>query len=79
MRKDPILDLADCTEFRQTLLARPPRIAHGTVALLALLLGAALLWAFEQSLGSAWNADVKLAWATAYAQLARLMTDATRE
>jgi multidrug resistance efflux pump len=45
MRKDPILDLADCTEFRQTLLARPPRIAHGTVALLALLLGAALLWA----------------------------------
>jgi HlyD family secretion protein len=44
MRKDQILDLADCTEFRQTLLARPPRIVHGTAILLALLLGAALLW-----------------------------------
>ena len=42
MRNDLILDLADCTEFRQTLLARPPRIVHGTVILLALLLGAAL-------------------------------------
>ena len=45
MRNEQILDLADCTEFRQTLLARPPRIAPGTVALLALLLGAALVWA----------------------------------
>jgi multidrug efflux pump subunit AcrA (membrane-fusion protein) len=45
MRNDLILDLADCTEFRQALLARPPRIAHGTVILLSLLLGAALLWA----------------------------------
>jgi multidrug resistance efflux pump len=45
MRKDLILDLADCTEFRQTLLARPPRIVHGTAVLLALLLGAALVWA----------------------------------
>jgi multidrug resistance efflux pump len=44
MRKSLIHDLADCTEFRQTLLARPPRIVHGTVALLGLLLGAALLW-----------------------------------
>jgi multidrug efflux pump subunit AcrA (membrane-fusion protein) len=44
MRKSLILDLSDCTEFRQTLLARPPRIVHGTVTLLALLLGAALVW-----------------------------------
>jgi multidrug resistance efflux pump len=40
-----VLDLADCTEFRQTLEARPPRCVHGTVVLLAALLGAALLWA----------------------------------
>jgi multidrug efflux pump subunit AcrA (membrane-fusion protein) len=45
MRKELILDLADCTEFRQTLLARPPRIVHGTAVLLALLLAAALAWA----------------------------------
>src|SRR5262249_45289090 len=32
------------TEFRQTLQARPPRIVHGTAALLALLLGTALVW-----------------------------------
>jgi multidrug resistance efflux pump len=44
MRKDLVLDLADCTEFRQTLLARPPRIVHGTVFLLVLVLTAALLW-----------------------------------
>jgi multidrug resistance efflux pump len=44
MRNDLILDLTDCTEFRQALLARPPRVVHGTVILLALLLGAALLW-----------------------------------
>ena len=45
MRNDLVLDLADCTEFRQTLQARPPRVAHGTVLLLAALLGTALLWA----------------------------------
>jgi multidrug efflux pump subunit AcrA (membrane-fusion protein) len=39
-----ILDLADCTEFRQCLEARPPRIVHGTVWLLCGLLGAALAW-----------------------------------
>ena len=42
MRNDLILDLADCTEFRQTLLARPPKIVHGTAGLLVVLLGAAL-------------------------------------
>src|SRR5262245_15222633 len=44
MRKDLIVDLADCSEFRQTLQARPPRIVHGTAFLLAGLLGAALAW-----------------------------------
>jgi multidrug resistance efflux pump len=39
-----ILDLADCTEFRQTLEARPPRIVHGTVWLLAALLGSSVGW-----------------------------------
>jgi multidrug resistance efflux pump len=38
-------DLADCTPFRQTLLARPPRVAHGTVGLLVALVGAAVAWA----------------------------------
>jgi hypothetical protein len=44
MSEAMILDLADCTEFRQTLPARPPRIVHWTVILLAPLLGTALLW-----------------------------------
>jgi multidrug resistance efflux pump len=41
---DPVLDLADCTEFRQTQLARPPGIVHGTAILLTTLLGIALAW-----------------------------------
>jgi multidrug resistance efflux pump len=45
MRNDLVLDLAECTEFRQTLLARPPQIVHGTAGLLVVLLGAALAWA----------------------------------
>ncbi len=45
MRNEPIVNLADCTTFRQTLLARPPRLAHATAVLLALLLGTALVWA----------------------------------
>ena len=45
MRSELILDLADCTEFRQTLLARPPKIVHGTAGLLVVLLGVALAWA----------------------------------
>jgi hemolysin D len=44
MRHYQVVDLAECTTFRQTLLARPPRLAHGTVVLLVLLLGAALTW-----------------------------------
>jgi HlyD family type I secretion membrane fusion protein len=39
-----VSDLAECKEFRQTLLARPPRIVHGAVLLLATLLGTALGW-----------------------------------
>jgi multidrug efflux pump subunit AcrA (membrane-fusion protein) len=45
MRNDLVLDLADCSEFRQTLLARPPTIVHGTAGLLVILVGAALAWA----------------------------------
>jgi HlyD family secretion protein len=45
MRHDQVVDLTDCTEFRQTLLARPPRIVHGTVMLLTVFLATALLWA----------------------------------
>ena len=42
MRNALILDLADCTEFRQTLLAAPAAVVHGTLVLLVALLGAAL-------------------------------------
>jgi adhesin transport system membrane fusion protein len=39
------LDLSGCTEFAQTLQARPPRLVHTTVVLLTALLAGALLWA----------------------------------
>jgi multidrug efflux pump subunit AcrA (membrane-fusion protein) len=45
MRTERIVDLAECTTFRQTLLARPPRIVHGTALLLTGLLGTGLAWA----------------------------------
>jgi len=38
MRNDLVRDLADCTEFRQTLQARPPGIVHGTLVLLVVLI-----------------------------------------
>ena len=44
MRNELVLDLADCTEFRQALLARPPKVVHGTAGLLLVLLGATLAW-----------------------------------
>lgn len=44
MRKAMVYDLVDCTEFGQTLQARPPRIIHGAVILLAALLGTAFTW-----------------------------------
>lgn len=40
-----IVNLADCSEFRQTVAARPPRLIHGTLVLLLGLLVAALMWA----------------------------------
>ena len=45
MRTDMVWDLADSTEFRQTLQARPPQIIHGTLLVLAGLLVLALAWA----------------------------------
>ena len=44
MPRDLLVDLADCSEFRQTLAARPPRIVHGTALLLTALLVAAVAW-----------------------------------
>ncbi|MGE0759801.1 MAG: HlyD family secretion protein [Pirellulaceae bacterium] len=40
-----LVDLADCTEFRQTLVARPPRVVHGAALLSIALLAAAVTWA----------------------------------
>src|SRR4051812_26798313 len=45
MTSDDFSDLAQCGEFRQTLLARPPRVVHGTVVLLTSLLATAVGWA----------------------------------
>ena len=45
MRDYQVMELTDCSEFRQTVEAQPPALVHGTVLLLVLLLGAALLWA----------------------------------
>ena len=44
MKNEYIHSLADCSEYRQTLLARPPRLAHGAALLLAALLVAAVAW-----------------------------------
>jgi multidrug resistance efflux pump len=44
MRTELMSDLADCTKFRQTVQARPPRIMHGTLILMSALLGTALAW-----------------------------------
>jgi membrane fusion protein, hemolysin D len=44
MHNDVIRDLADCTEFRQSLEARSPRVVHGTLILLATLLATVLVW-----------------------------------
>jgi multidrug resistance efflux pump len=45
MNTSSTLDLSECTEFAQTLQARPPRLAHATVILLTVLLAGALVWA----------------------------------
>jgi adhesin transport system membrane fusion protein len=45
-RDDPdAIDLAQCSEFRQALVARPPRIVHGASATILAILGAATAWA----------------------------------
>jgi len=44
MPRETILQLDDCSELRQTLAAKPPRIVHGTALLLASLLVAVLVW-----------------------------------
>jgi multidrug efflux pump subunit AcrA (membrane-fusion protein) len=45
MRNDHVAELADCTEFRQTLRVRPPRVVHGTAILSAAIFVAGLVWA----------------------------------
>lgn len=44
MRDALVLDLADCSEFRQSLQARPPSIAHGATILMVAILGTTLVW-----------------------------------
>jgi multidrug efflux pump subunit AcrA (membrane-fusion protein) len=44
MRAQEIHDLSKCSEFYQTLQARPPAVVHGTAFLLTALLGAVLAW-----------------------------------
>jgi multidrug resistance efflux pump len=45
MTQPALCDLAECSTFRQTLQARPPRIVHGAAFLVIALLTAALAWA----------------------------------
>jgi hemolysin D len=45
MSRGLVVDLAECSTFRQTLAARPPQIVHGTALLLMVLLAAAVTWA----------------------------------
>src|SRR5271166_6184129 len=45
MRLSLIRDLRDCNQFRQTIQSSPPRLVHGTMAVLVALLTAAVLWA----------------------------------
>ena len=45
MNQERICDLADCSEFRQTIESRPPTLVHATAILATLLVVAALSWA----------------------------------
>jgi HlyD family secretion protein len=45
MRRELVIDLAECTEFRHTLQARPPALVHATTLLLLTLLSGAIGWA----------------------------------
>jgi multidrug efflux pump subunit AcrA (membrane-fusion protein) len=49
MKVQEIHDLSKCSEFYQTLQARPPAVVHGTAFLLISLLGVALAWAWLTS------------------------------
>ena len=40
-----VIDLANCSDFRRTMAARPPLAVHATAALLTLLLGILIAWA----------------------------------
>ena len=44
--KDHVIDLNDCSEFRQTILASPPRLVHGWVWILIGLVTTAVLWSY---------------------------------
>ncbi|HOW74166.1 MAG TPA: HlyD family efflux transporter periplasmic adaptor subunit [Phycisphaerae bacterium] len=44
MSSQHIQDLKDCVAIRQTLLARPPKIAHGALLLISGFLGVAVVW-----------------------------------
>lgn len=46
MNDERVLDLSDCTEFRQTLTAKPPPMLHATLVLLLTLIGGALIWSY---------------------------------
>lgn len=45
MRETLYIDLTECTEFRQVVDSRPPRLAHAAAFLLTGLIGTAILWA----------------------------------
>ena len=45
MNSKRVYELSDCTEYRQTLLAKPPQFVRATVVLLVTLVAAAVLWA----------------------------------
>jgi multidrug resistance efflux pump len=44
MRDSHVLDLADCTDYRQAVQGRPPGIVHGTAGVLTALVASALGW-----------------------------------
>lgn len=44
MQRIKIVELSDCSQFRQTLTARPPAIVHGTILLVIGLLIGGLVW-----------------------------------
>src|SRR5437588_12756381 len=45
MSESLYMDLAECTEFRQVIDARPPRLVHAATFLLVALIGSVVTWA----------------------------------